>query len=207
HAPDLLDRQAVQRLIDRLRETHTVLVNELVPDLLTVGQIQKVLQMLLRERVCIRDLGTVLEALADAAHATRDIAQLTELVRTALARPLTQSFLAPDGNLYVMTLEPRLEQTLVEAIQKSTEGTYLTLDPQVSRKLLERIGEEMEKVAARGFQTVLLTNPQLRPHLHALVERFLPHLVVMSYTEVASDAKVQSSGVVRWEPAAQEARR
>jgi len=104
-------------------------------------------------------------------------------------------------------LEPRLEQTLVEAIQKSTEGTYLTLDPQVSRKLLERIGEEMEKVAARGFQTVLLTNPQLRPHLHALVERFLPHLVVMSYTEVASDAKVQSSGVVRWEPAAQEVRR
>lgn len=207
NAPDLLDRQAVQRLVDRLRETHAVLINELVPDLLGIGQIQKVLQMLLRERVCIRDLGTVLEALADAAHATRDISQLTEMVRTALARPLTQSYIAPDGNLYVMTLEPRLEQTLVEAIQKSPEGSYLTLDPQVSRKLLERIGEEMEKVAARGFQTVLLTNPQLRPHVRALVERFLPHLAVMSYTEVSSDAKVQSSGVVRWETAAQEAKR
>lgn len=200
HAAELLSRQAVQDLLEGVRERAPAVLQGLVPDLLSLADVQKVLQRLLHERVSIRDLVSVLEALGDAARFTRNPDALTEEARRALARWICQANQAPDGKLHVIMLDPRTEQFLGDRLRTSEQGSQLLLDPDVTDRLLERLQAELGKLLALGHPPVLLRAPRLRPHLFFLAERSIPGLVVLSYAELIPEAEVQSRGVVRIDP-------
>jgi len=190
HAAELLGRQEVQKLVDALRQTHPVVVQELVPDLLGLGSVQKVLQNLLRERVPIRDLATVFEALADNAPISKDTDFLTECVRASLARVITQRHLASDGNLYVITLAPEVEKLVADAVQKSPQGGYLALDASTAQRIIRALKQECDRALSGGKEPVLLTNSQIRLYLRRVTERALSGLNIVSYNEVSPDVKV-----------------
>ncbi|HEY8486209.1 MAG TPA: flagellar biosynthesis protein FlhA [Limnochordales bacterium] len=192
HAPELLGRQETRSLLDHLKGTHGALVEEVVPELLGVGEVQKVLQNLLREGVPIRDLVTILEALADAAHHTRDVDQLTEHVRAAMARHLCRLYADEEGYLPVITLAPALEQQLAELAGQGERP----VDPAFVQRLVEQLGRAQEKAAARGRQAVVLTSPAVRRFLRRLIERALPRLPVMAYSELSPQAQIRSEATV-----------
>jgi flagellar biosynthesis protein FlhA len=196
YAPALLSRQDVQTLLNTLRRDYPALVDELVPNLLTLGEVQKVLQNLLRERVSIRDLVTILEALADYARQTRDTDLLTEYVRRALARQITSQYRDDQGRLHALMLSPHLEQLLLNALQQTDQGLAIVLETATAQRLLQRLAQAMERMAASGHQPVLLCTARLRLPLRRFTERALPNLVVLSYAEIAPQVTVQSSGVV-----------
>jgi len=196
HAHELLGRQEVQLLLDHLAKTRPKVVEELVPQQLTVGGVQKVLQTLLREGVSIRDLGTILETLADWTPRTKDVEVLTEHVRHALGRSITRKLLAPDGALALVTLAAPAERALLEALTRADDGTALTLEPARAQRLLARLGEAVERMTMQQAPPVLLCSVALRPHLRKLVERYLPTLAVIAPPEIASDARIRSLGVV-----------
>ncbi len=196
YAPALLSRQDVQTLLNTLRRDYPALVDELVPNLLTLGEVQKVLQNLLRERVSIRDLVTILETLADYARQTRDTDLLTEYVRRALARQITSQYRDDQGRLHALMLSPHLEQLLLNALQQTDQGLAIVLETATAQRLLQRLAQAMERMAASGHQPVLLCTARLRLPLRRFTERALPNLVVLSYAEIAPQVTVQSSGVV-----------
>jgi len=196
HAHELLGRQEVQLLLDHLAKTRPKVVEELVPQQLTVGGVQKVLQTLLREGVSIRDLGTVLETLADWTPRTKDVEVLTEHVRHALGRSITKKLLAPDGALALVTLAAPTERALLEALTRADDGTALALEPGRAQRLLARLGEAVERMTMQQAPPVLLCSVALRPHLRKLVERYLPTLAVIAPPEIAPDARIRSLGVV-----------
>lgn len=197
YAHELLGRQEAQGLLDRFRKEGPKVVDELVPNLLPLGSVAKVLANLLRERVPIKDLRTILETLADVAPATKDVDQLTEYVRQALARTITSLYQAPDKSLPVMSLDPHLDQQVAMAIQQTPQGNYLALDPQLAQKMLVEVKNSSERLAQRGYPPVLLCSPMIRPHLRKLIERFLPTVSVISSNEVAPHVRLQSIEVVR----------
>ena len=197
HAADLLGRQDVQALLDALAKTHPKPVEELVPQLLSVGGVQKVLQSLLRENVSVRDLLTVVEALADHAAATKDPLTLTEHVRQALSRSIVQRYIGPDRVLHVMTLAPTLERAIGEAVHRTEEGATLALEPALAQRLLAKLAEVAEPFALQGRQPVLLCSTGIRGHLRRFLERFLPSLVLLAPAEIPSTVRLQSLGVVR----------
>jgi flagellar biosynthesis protein FlhA len=197
YAHELLGRQEAQGLLDRFRKEGPKVVDELVPNLLPLGSVAKVLANLLRERVPIKDLRTILETLADVAPATKDVDQLTEYVRQALARTITSLYQAPDKSLPVMSLDPHLDQQVAMAIQQTPQGNYLALDPQLAQKMLVEVKNSSERLAQRGYPPVLLCSPMIRPHLRKLIERFLPAVSVISSNEVAPHVRLQSVEVVR----------
>lgn len=195
HGHELLGRQEAQNLLDTLGKGAPKLVDELVPGLLSLGTVMKVLQNLLREQVSIRDMRTIVERLADWASATHDAESLTEHVRQAMGRSISAR-LAPDGNmLQVLVLHRQLEQTLIEAVQQSGQGSYLALDPNTARSFLGGLSESIENFFG-GAQPVLLCPPAIRLHVKRLTERYLPNLVVLSHNEIASHLKVKSIGTV-----------
>lgn len=194
-APELLGRPEVQQLLDTLKEQSPRLVEELVPTVVPVGSLQRVLQNLLRERVSIRDLGRILEAAAEAATLTRDPVLLTEYVRQHLGRTLTAPHLSEQNELGVLVLDPTLEQALQGGIESSERGSFLALAPDRIQELLTRIATGIAQLLP-GAQPVLLTNPMVRPHLRRLLERTLPHLVVLSHSEIPSDVRVVNLGTV-----------
>jgi flagellar biosynthesis protein FlhA len=196
HAHELLGRQEVQQLLDHLAKTRPKVVEELVPQQLTVGGVQKVLQGLLREGVSIRDLATILETLADHAPRTKDTEVLTEHVRHALGRSITRKLLAPDGSLALVTLSAPAERALLESLSRADDGTALALEPARAQRLLARLGEVAERMTAQQVTPVLLCSVALRTHLRKLVERYLPTLVVIAPPEVTADARIRSLGVV-----------
>jgi flagellar biosynthesis protein FlhA len=196
HAPELLSRQDVQSLLTNLKEEYPTVVEELVPGVLTVGEVQSVLQELLRERVSIRDLVTIAETLADRGRQTRDIEQLTEFVRSAVSRQLSMQHRGEDGTVHAITLQPRLEQTLAGALQATDRGTALVIEPELMQRLLTRIAGQVENNAAAGIQPVLLCSARIRRPLRRLIERALPNLPVLAYAEVTSEVDVQSAGMV-----------
>ncbi|MGQ9674405.1 MAG: flagellar biosynthesis protein FlhA [Chloroflexota bacterium] len=196
HAPDLLTRQDVQTLINNLRNEHSAVVEELIPNLLTLGEVQKVLQGLLRERVPIRDLVTILETLADHARATRDTDLLTEYVRQALARLITAQYREADDSLHVMTLSPHVEQVITESLVQTEHGTMANLEPSVAQRLIQAVASNVEKMAAQGRQPVVLCSPKVRLPLRRLVERSIPNLIILSFGELSPQVKVHSSGMV-----------
>ncbi len=198
HASDLLTRQDVQKLLENVSKQHPAVVDELVPHLLVLGEVQQVLQFLLREGISIRDLVTILEALGNQARFTRDIAVLGEHVRAALAATISQQFASPDGSLYVLTLQPDVSSTLVDQLQPSEGGPHLTLDPDKLQRLLSALGGEMERVAGLGHQPILLVPASIRLALRRAIERSLPNLVILSYREISSTVQVQASGSVRF---------
>ncbi|MDW8289985.1 MAG: flagellar biosynthesis protein FlhA [Armatimonadota bacterium] len=196
HAADILSRQDVQTLLDHLKGQNAAVVQELIPDLMSVGEVQKVLQHLLRERIPIRDLSTILETLADYAPRTKDPDQLGELVRAALARTITRQYVSSNGVLYVMTLEPSLEGRLRECVQPTASGLQLALDTAFASALLREIGAQAESMAAMGYLPVLLCSSQIRLPLRRLIQRSLPSVACLAYNEVASGVSVEAVAVV-----------
>jgi len=196
HAHEIMSRQDVKSLIDNLKETNTVVVDELIPNIMTLGQVQKVLQNLLRERVSIRDLATICEALADAGPSTKDLQLLTEYVRQSLSRSISQHNIEADGKLYVITLDPAIEQTITSSLVQTESGIALALEPQTAAVLIQQILKGVQTAAERGHPPILLTSSQVRPHLKRLTEQRLPNLVIVSYNEIASGIQVESMGTV-----------
>ncbi|MFY9234005.1 MAG: flagellar biosynthesis protein FlhA [Fimbriimonadaceae bacterium] len=197
HAGELLSRQDVQTLIDNAKAINQAVVDELVPAVLQIGDVQKVLQHLLRERVPIRDMVTILETMADFGSRVKDPDQLGELVRAAIARTITRQFLDAENKLYCITLEPALERSLTENLNSTNQGSAIVLDPAEQRELIEALQSEMERAMAQGFQAVLLCGTTLRLPMRRLLERYLPLLNVMAYNEVAERAAVEFVGQVK----------
>jgi flagellar biosynthesis protein FlhA len=197
NAHHLLTRQDVQHLLNTIKNDHGAVVNELIPELLSLGELQQVLQNLLRERISIRDLVTILEALANHARATRDIVALTEFARQALGRAITDRYREEDGRLYVMTLHPSLQRLFSEALQSTETGPTLAVEPGLVQRFIQRASAQMEQLAAAGHQPILLCPGLLRPALRRLTERALPTLVVLSYNEVATGVEVHATGMIR----------
>jgi flagellar biosynthesis protein FlhA len=197
HAPSILNRQDVQSLLDGVKAEHPALVGELVPELLSVGEIQKVLQHLLAERISIRDLVTILESLADTARSTRDPDQLGERVRQALGRAISRQNIGPDGRLAVLTLAPGWQQSLADALQTTDSGSsVLLMDAPGGNKLIQALSKEMERVASLGHNPILLCPARLRLALRRFTERSLNPLTILAYSEVAPQVEVTTLGVV-----------
>jgi flagellar biosynthesis protein FlhA len=196
HAGDLLTRQDVQKLIDNIKQVNSTVVEELVPAMLGVGDVQKVLQNLLREKVPIRDMVTILETLADHARGTKDTETLTEFVRQALYRTITKTNLSPDNAIHAITLDPLLEQSMVESVQRSDRGTFLALDPRILQPMFASLSKEIENMSRQGYQPLVLCSPAVRKHFKKLVEKLLPNLIVLSYNELDPKTEIQPAGTV-----------
>lgn len=197
HADELLGRQEVQNLLDNLAKTHPKVVEELTPVLLSLGTVQKVLQNLLREGVSIRDLLTIVEALADYAPVTKDPDVLTEYVRQRLARAIVNNHVPDTGVLSVLTLEKDVEEVLLNAVQHTEHGSYLSVDPDVADSIMKSVNTETQKVVARGYEPIIVCSPQLRRHFRRMVEKFSPSLMVLSHSELLNNVKFKSLGKVR----------
>ena len=204
HAAELLSRQETRALLDAVKETSPAVVDELVPNLLTVGEVQSVLANLLSERVSIRDLATVLETLADFAKLTKDIDVLTEYVRQRLARSICRQYTGPDGKIFVFTLHPELEQTLADNIRQTELGARLVLEPGLVQQVLESTAPAVQKQADLGRTPVALCSARVRPHFRRLIEHSFPMVAVLSYNEIDSTTQVETTGVVKLEYANQE---
>ncbi len=196
YSADLLSRQDVQTLIDAVRADHPTVLEELIPNLLSVGEIQQVLRNLLREGVSIRDLITILETLGNAARHGRDLNMLTEEVRRALAPSISRRLASQDGNLYVMTLAPDLNQSLMGSVQQTEAGPSLLLDPETLQTTLQSIGSQAESMAGQGHRPILLAPGNIRAALRRLIERSLPNVSVLSYQEISPQVDVHSVGMV-----------
>jgi flagellar biosynthesis protein FlhA len=194
HAPELLGRQETSSLLDNVKQHYPVVIDELIPNLLTVGEIQRVLQNLLRERIPIRNLLLILEALADAARQSKDVDYLTERVRSALARHICAEY-AEDGVLSVITVDPKLETLLGEAVRRG-EDAYALLDPQTVAKIYTSLTTQIQNAQAAGLHPIVLCSPAIRLALKRLTERAAPSLVVLSYSEIAPGLRVESIGQV-----------
>ena len=195
HLHEILSRQDVQGLINNIREANSVLVDELVPKLMSIGDIQKVLANLLREGVTIRDLVTIMEILADHAQITRDSDMLTEYVRQGLRRSISKKYFFSDVNT-VITLDPNLEQQIMQSVQQTEQGSYLALDPGVTQVIFDKLGAEVNKLTSMGRQPIILTSPIVRAYFKRLVEPVAPDLIVLSYNELDASAEIQSVGMV-----------
>jgi flagellar biosynthesis protein FlhA len=196
HGYEFLGRQEVQQLLDNLKETHPKVVEELVPNLLSLGGVVKVLQNLLREQVTIRDLLAILETLADWAPATKDLDLLTEYVRHALARTITKMHRTLEGTLPVITLDPSVESTIAAAIQQTEHGSLFALDPKVAQQIVSNLAQDLEKSSALNYQPVVVCSSQIRMHFKKLVDQFLPNVPVLSYDEILSNVEIQSLGTL-----------
>ena len=194
HAPDLLGRQETSALLDNVKQHYPVVVDELIPNLLTVGEVQRVLQNLLRERIPIRNLLLILENLADGARASKDIDYLTERVRSAMNRHICAEY-AENGLLSVITVDPRLETLLGEAVRRG-EDAYALLDPGTVAKIYASLTKRISDAQQSGLQPIVLTSPATRLALKRLTERAAPSLVVLSYSEIAPGLRVESIGQV-----------
>ncbi|HEY8490783.1 MAG TPA: flagellar biosynthesis protein FlhA [Dehalococcoidia bacterium] len=196
HAPNILSRQDVQSLLNTLKADYPAVVEELVPNLLTLGDVQKVLQNLLAERISVRDLVTICETLASYARYTKDPEMLTEYVRQALSRSISAQHKDAQNVIRVMTLNPALEQLLANALQQSEQGMNIVLEPGLSQRILQATARQMEAMAAAGHMPVLLCSARIRRAFKKLVERALPNLTVLSFSEISQDVEVQSVAVV-----------
>ena len=197
HASELLGRQETQSLIDKFKESNPKVIEELIPDVLSLGKVQKVLQNLLKEQISIRDLRTILEQLADYGPTTKDTDILTEYVRQALARPITKQFQSADGSLSVMTLNREIEELIHSSIQKTELASFLSLEPTVAEKLLLKLQEAVESITPQmETSPVLLASPGIRHHLRKFVERFIPDLAVLSHSEIIPSVQIKTLKVV-----------
>jgi flagellar biosynthesis protein FlhA len=197
HAAELLDRQTVQQLLDHLAEAQPKLVEELTPGLLSVGAIQRILQNLISEQIPIRDLQSIAETLADQASATKDPEILTEYVRQALARTVTRPFETPDGKLHILTLQQSLEEHLIRSVQKTDQGSFLSLEPGFLHQFIQAVSTETKRMLNLGHHPVILCSPMLRRHVRRLLERFMPEVVVVAHSELKNTLEIQAMGVIR----------
>jgi flagellar biosynthesis protein FlhA len=204
HAAELLTRQDVRALLDKLKETNAAVVEEVVPDALSLGEIQRVLQSLLAEGVPIRDLGTIVEAIGDKARTTRDTSLLSEYARQALGRAITAPHLDERLRLQAITLDPAIEQEVSTSITQTTDGEYLAMDPPRAQAIVTALRAQVEHAAAHGAHgaraggggPVLLCSARIRRHLRRLIAQAQPHLAVCSYNEIAPGIDVETIGVI-----------
>jgi flagellar biosynthesis protein FlhA len=196
HADELVTRQTVLQLLENLGESQQKLVDELTPGLLSLGTIQKVLQNLIRERVSLRDLQTICETLADCGVMTKDPEILTEYVRQALARTITKPYETDDGLLCVLTLHQELEERISKGIQKSDQGSFLSLEPSFAQRFIQTANREVKRVLNLGHHPVILTSPLVRRHAKKLLERFLPEVAVIAHSELSSPLEIKSVGMI-----------
>ncbi|MFJ7648159.1 flagellar biosynthesis protein FlhA [Lysinibacillus sp. NPDC097279] len=199
NAHELLGRQETKQLIDHLRETHPILVEELTPAPLSTGEIQKVLGKLLRENVSVRNLPIIFETLADYAKLTSDTDILTEYVRQSLARQITSQYVGGSSSLKVITVSGKVEKMIADSIQQTDHGNYLAMDPQDSQIVLETIASEVERVSFMEQSAIILCSPAVRMYLRQLTERYFPQIPVLSYNELDASIEIQSVGVVNVE--------
>jgi flagellar biosynthesis protein FlhA len=197
HAAQLLTRQDVRQLLDQLKEINEAVVTEVVPDVLSLGEIQRVLQSLLSEGVSIRDLGAIVESVGDKARITRDPTLLAEYARQALGRAITAPHLDPNQTLRVITLDPTIEQELATSITQTSDGEYLAMEPSRAQAVLTAVKSQSEHASTRGgLRPVLLCSARVRRHVRRLLESSVPHLPVCSYNEVAPGISVETIGVI-----------
>lgn len=199
NAHELLGRQETKQLIDHLRETHAILVDELTPTPLSIGEIQKVLARLLREGVSIRNLPIIFETLADYSKLTSDTDILTEYVRQALARQITSQYVNGQDALKVITVSGKVEKQVADSVQQTDHGNYLAMDPQESQSVLEAIAKEVERVSFTEQSPIILCSPGVRMYLRQLTERYFPQIPILSYNELDAAVEIQSVGVVNVE--------
>lgn len=196
-ADQMLTRQTVQQLLDNLATQQSKLVDELVPNLLSPGIIQKVLQNLIRESVSIRDLQTICETLADSAQMSKDPDILTEYVRQALGRTITRPYETEDHKFPVLSLQQTLEERIARGIQKSDQGSLLSLEPGFLQQFIQTTSNEVKRAVSLGYHPVLLCSPVVRRHLRKLLERFLPDVAVISHNELSTSLEIRSVGIIR----------
>ncbi|MBR3769763.1 MAG: flagellar biosynthesis protein FlhA [Lachnospiraceae bacterium] len=196
HIAELLTRQDVQNLINNVKEHNQALIDELVPKALGLGEVQKVLQNLLREGISIRDLLTILETLADYAPSTRDTDILTEYVRQSLKRAISNRFFPPNETSSVVTLDPKVEQEIMGSVKQTETGAYLTLDPVRTKAIMKSVGKEIEKLEQLGRNPIVITSPIVRTYFKKLTEDYYKDLIVVSYNEIESNVELQSVGMV-----------
>ncbi|OEU75486.1 MAG: flagellar biosynthesis protein FlhA [Desulfuromonadales bacterium C00003093] len=196
HASELLGRQEVQNLLDNLSKPYPKAVEELMPNLLSLGAVLKVLQNLLQEQISIKDMLTIVETLADYAPLTKDPELLTEYVRHKLSRSIISPYIGEDGVLELITMAQDVEDLLLKGIQKTEHGSYLSIDPKVANPIITSIKKEAEKAMAKNVQPILMTSPAIRRHLKKMVEYFIPSLMVLSQSELLSDIRFKSIGEV-----------
>ena len=198
HADELLTRESVNRLLDNLKETSPKVVEEVVPNVLKVGEIQKVMQALLRECVPVRDLEIVLETLGDWAPRTKDPEVLTEYVRNALARTICQMHRSRDNKIYCLTLDPAIEDLVNKHLERSDRGTTLTMSPELQNRIAAATKAEAEKaIQSSGGQTpVVLCSPQVRAWVRRIIEAALPQVAVLAFNEIVRGVEIESLGLV-----------
>ncbi len=197
YAAELLTRQQVTRLLDALKERSPKIVEEVIPEPIKSGELQKVLQNLLRERVPIRDLETILETLGDWATRTKDIDVLTEYVRHALARSICALYRGDDGALSAITLDPQVEDLILSHVEGGDQGRYLTLPPATQGRVIEAMRDQVAAALRNGVKTpVVLCSPQVRSWVRRLIEQAMPHVPVLGYNEVVRGVEVRSQGIV-----------
>lgn len=196
HIAELLTRQDTQNLVNNLKESNPVLVDELVPKMLGLGDVQKVLQNLLSEGISIRDLLTIFETLADHATGTRDTDVLTEYVRQALKRAISNKYFPANEVTSVVTLDPKIEQEIMSSVKQTEQGAYLTLDPEKTRAIMDSVQTEIAKLENIGKMPIIITSPIVRMYFKKLTEDYFKDLIVISYNEVESNVELQSVGMV-----------
>ena len=192
HAHELLGRQEASQLIENFKKTHPKVIEDLIPEALSLGGVVKVLQNLLKEQVSVRDLLTIFETLADEASRTKDLDVLTESVRKQLSRSITAKYTSEDGAVSVMTFDSKLEEFVANALLQTEQGVQLIMDPQSASKMISNIAQLIENHPEIASQPILLTSPTVRRHIFKLVTRFIPQLIVLSHNEISADVKVQS---------------
>ena len=196
HIAELLTRQDVQNLINNIKDNNSTLIDELVPKLMGIGEIQKVLQNLLEEGISIRDLVTILETLADHAAVTRDPDILTEYARQGLKRAISSKYFTVDEVTNVVTVDPAIEQEIMNSVKNTEQGSYLSLDPERSKKIVEALGNELKKLEDMGKNPIVITSPIVRMYFRNLAKDYYKDIIVISYNEVESNVELQSVGMV-----------
>ncbi len=196
HIAELLTRQDVQNLIDNIKENNPVLVEELVPKLLGIGEIQKVLQNLLSEGISIRDLLTIFETLADHAMTSRDTDVLTEYTRQALKRAISNRYFMPNEATSVITLDPNIEQEIMSSVKQTEQGAYLAIDPERTKLIMASVETEIAKLENLGKNPIIVTSPIVRMYFKKMTEEYFKDLIVVSYNEIDSNVELQSVGMV-----------
>lgn len=194
YAHELLGRQEVQSIIDNIKQQSPATVDELVPKLMSIGEIQKVLANLLREGVSVRDMVTILETLADCASTTKDTEVLTEYVRQALGRAISRKHVKNGSN--VLTIDPKLEQIIMDSIQRTEQGTVVNLDPTIINEIVSSLSKEIQKFLQQGEQPIILASPMVRLYVKRIIEQSVPGIIVLSYNEIDPEIEVQSIGMV-----------
>jgi flagellar biosynthesis protein FlhA len=195
-AHSLLGRQETQQLIDHLKESYPILVEEVTPEPLSVGDVQKVLAKLLRENISVKNLPVIFETLADFAKMTNDTELLAEYARQSLSAQITNQYKKDDHRVKVITVSGKVEKIIADNIQQTEHGSFLALDPDSQQTIISRVAEQVEQMSLQEETAILLCSPAVRMYMKQLLDRFLPQVVVLSYNELEPSVEVQSVGVV-----------